>query len=213
MNAFTCPTCKETFYRSFGGPLHQPGQAGGACISEAPVAQPEPIYAALAHAQAAFERDDIGALGTINEHVQPVVDAMLAWARRREARKPEPLSAVEREKLCEAIRGLAHHDHDEPLSWRPGQTKCEFSPKACRKCCPSCALIAAYEREQAGEGWRPEADRLLYRAGQLLSAYGSPGTDHQRLRIASEEWGMSAMDFQMRWTMSTEPPPNEERSR
>jgi hypothetical protein len=44
---------------------------------------PRHLRVALSNAQRAFERDDLGALATINEDIQGLVDAAVAYARRR----------------------------------------------------------------------------------------------------------------------------------
>jgi hypothetical protein len=68
-------------------------------------------------------------------------------------RQPEPLSAVERRRrLCEAIDGGKKFKHfvcGEGPSCAPGDKY------GCNDHCPSCALIADHEKEQAGEGWQP----------------------------------------------------------
>lgn len=45
---------------------------------------PRHLRLAIANATRAFERDDLGALATINETIQPLVDAAIAYGRRRQ---------------------------------------------------------------------------------------------------------------------------------
>jgi len=48
---------------------------------------PRHIRAAIRNAQQAFARDDLAALATVNEHLQPLVDAAVAAVRRAEQRR------------------------------------------------------------------------------------------------------------------------------
>lgn len=58
---------------------------------------PRHLRIALANATRAFERDDLAALKTINENLQPLVDAAIAWGRRREW-YAEPCDSIERSR-------------------------------------------------------------------------------------------------------------------
>lgn len=58
---------------------------------------PRHLRVAPVNAQRAFESDDIGALGTFNEVLQPMLDAAVAWGRRGakmhpKERRQDPLS-------------------------------------------------------------------------------------------------------------------------
>lgn len=44
---------------------------------------PRHLRIAIVNAQRAFEKDDLGALATINEDIQGLVDAAIGYARRR----------------------------------------------------------------------------------------------------------------------------------
>jgi hypothetical protein len=67
----TARTCREiTLEKEVTRLLHEKGTV------------PRHLLLALANATEAFDRNDIYALGTINEHVQPLVDAAIAWHRR-----------------------------------------------------------------------------------------------------------------------------------
>lgn len=55
-------------------------------------AVPRHLRLALAHAQRAFETDNVGALATVCENIQGLVDAAMAWGRRRERQQRAALT-------------------------------------------------------------------------------------------------------------------------
>lgn len=61
--------------------------ANGCCSAGREPRVPRHLLLALANATEAFARGDIAALGTINENVQPLVDAAIAWAHRFAAQR------------------------------------------------------------------------------------------------------------------------------
>lgn len=59
-------------------------------------AVPRHLRLALARAQRAFEVDDVGSLASICEDIQGLVDAAMAWGRRREQRARASLTGDHR---------------------------------------------------------------------------------------------------------------------
>ncbi len=58
---------------------------------------PPHLRIAIANATRAFRDDDLRALATVNENLQPLVDAAIAWGRRRE-QWAEPCDSIERSR-------------------------------------------------------------------------------------------------------------------
>lgn len=140
---------------------------------------PRHLVIALSQMQRAFESRDRRAFGTINEYLQPVADAALAWIREAESATPGPHITPALMRRVEALGFVP--GSGEPVGWLVGYVE------------GLVALLTTTQEERdelaatlANErATSPSATELLTRA---RDAFAASGNGFVSIFSADEHW-------------------------